>query len=377
MSAATPLPKKPIHRFRTHRSYDKSLGKTPGLVYAPHNPKTAEIIDRLEFLRNLRKLCHEGLARLIVAAYQERNPDILVKGNRININYPEWERLPQEAKALMYATSADSIEFPLTHYATIHLDDLNVAERHWLGQGPIRIIGDLINKKLAKIYNRAGEAFEYLYILETAPLYENDESGKRLDQRSDLDSFHVSLALRIPDSIHVSVLKALARFGRMPVESLYQYHSGCDVHLAHISNERQFDRGGDQTGRSGLLGRSDYAAKGLRKLYETRRFYNEHAVDPLPLNKWTHASGNIRAQAMVDYSIYRNDLTYHPELAWHDAISFLPGDYDAELRHKLSTKGEAKDTLDRICASNSELALLRDKFEFLEDLKGFTRWEEL
>jgi hypothetical protein len=377
MTAASRLPKKPIRRFKPYKSYNKYLGKPPGLVYGPHCPEIAEMIDRLELTRLLLAQRNEQLAGLIVAAYHKKNPSIEVKGKKIKITLPQWQRLPQEVKALLYSIAACELGQPLNHYATFHLDDHDVSFGHVRDEGPARLVGNFINKSLLPIYSRAQLPLSYLYIMETAPLYENDNRGDLLNTRSSLDSFHVSLAIRVPEQIKVGVLRAFSRFGKTPIGNLYTYNSGYNVHLAKISDDRIFDRGDDQTGRNGLLGRSDYSAKGFRQLYRTRNFYREHAIEPLPLDKWTHASRDIQSKAKKTYEYLRSILMKDPEKAWNDAISKFPGNRFKQYEKRIGAGSTTSETLARIAACDSNLNCLLSAYYYLDDIRSSKCWKEL
>ncbi len=115
----------------------------------------------------------------------------------------------------------------------------------------------MINRSLEPIYRRAGHKLSYHYIIEVAPLRLEDENGNLTYERSVLESFHVSLALSIPEDIKSKVEAAICRSFKTPQRDLYMYHSGQAAHLTAISEDRAFTRGGDQSGRRGQIGRND------------------------------------------------------------------------------------------------------------------------
>jgi len=378
MPVVTPFPKKPNRRYHAYKSYDEELGKTPGLIYAPHCPKTAEIIDRLELARCLKKQRHEDVAGLIVAAYQHLKPSISLsrQGGRkfeYKVKYPQWDRLPQEAKALMYAVTSEEMRFHFTHMATVHLDNFEIMIAQGRREGPARIVGGLINKYLEPIYRRAGHKLSYLYVVEVAPLRLEDENANLLHERSELDSFHVSLALRIPEDIVDPVAKALCRAFKTPRRDLFRYHSGQAAHVATISDERAFTKGGDQSGRNGLVGRVDYACKGLRRLHTTKSFYDQFSLDPLPLGRWASASNDVRGAARKQYDELRKMLMTPLTDAVQAALNGNRFEREAEFKKFAASSCAVDETLQRIAACDPILSRIHDNIWFLDQASSLAR----
>lgn len=372
-----PLPEMPRHRHKLHKSPDKGLERTLGQSIAPHAPKTVEIIDRIELLRSLRMIISQPLADLLVAAYHRGKPFIEFKGHKDRISFPEWTRLPQEAKALSYIHSSITLPNPLNYCLTVHIRDDDVAWAHIDKKGPSRLIGEFIDKKLGHIYRRAGANLSYMYVLETAPLYNEDDEGAFEKQRSKLDSFHYSLALHIPEQIYQKVISAIAKNGVTPRGELFRHNSGNIVHVAKIEETKSFHKGGSQTGRHGLAGRMDYAAKGFRCLHNSREFYKRLNPDSLPLDRWAFASNDIVSLAREQFTELRSTLRTPLNELWDSVTNLLPGDYTSELIKTFSAPEDSIETVKRICACDKELLRLRKAYSLIQDLAGVTGWKSL
>lgn len=321
MTAVTPNFLK--HRkpdFKKYKSYDETKGKTLGLVYSPHNPIAAETLDRLELARCLRILFGSQLSTALVAVFNNLNPSIEYGRRETKPKFNTWVNLPGEIKPAMYGAAALENGIPITDALTIHIPDMLVDLEYQKGLlnpmkkkrvGPAKIIGsNLISKTLSKIYRERGllAEFNYIYVMEAKPLFEDNEITGKFDKslgRSNLVSFHATVALNIPDSIRLQVLKAIASWANMDVKSLTVRNSNSPAYLQKINNDRSFSKGADNTGRRGLLGLIDYACKGLRCNYSYSLDYQENNSFPLPMNKYSGASSNIRSSARNTYEFLR------------------------------------------------------------------------
>jgi hypothetical protein len=269
-------------------SYDRSAGKTPGMIYARHDPDARRRVDLLELERCLPYVLKDPLrCRLIVAACYSLHP----------LAFPRFKDLTQEELWHAYAIASHSGESPFTHAITLHSRPGQIMGEILNGKGPASVFGDFINDKIEPIYRRAGVPLRFGYKIEVHRPQRDDGTGKL--HVVGAEDWHATIMIRIPDELVPRLRKMLAREGNLDKSLVTRHHNGTRVHLSDLRKEKRWTSGADASGRGGLIGKADYAAKDGTRLRHVHESYI--ALNPNLFKKLCHASRDVLEAARIYY----------------------------------------------------------------------------
>ncbi|WP_152426772.1 hypothetical protein [Paramagnetospirillum caucaseum] len=356
-------PTRPKRRLAPYKSYDKSRGKTPGLLSSRHDPIAAERLDRLEFARCLpRTMQSRQAAALIVFLSHTNHPTITHAKKTTPITFPKWDRLSQQEKWALYAMGSVEAGIPLNKAVTLHLRSEEIYLAQLKGYGPARLVGSIINAKLEPIYRRAKLHLSYAYKIEVEQAYDPDHKVMLCRRETDRVDFHATILLHVPDALVEKVEEVFAAYAATTRQVIRQYHTGKRAHIADIGMDRQWN-GKNASRRRGLLGKADYAGKDFHKLDDVAGWEKQHYASPLDLRKLCHASTDVVATAKALYTELVSWLTLSgPEAI--DRAKGLPSAFSAFAVNEI-------ETVERIASTRPDILDMMKRVQTDEDAVSY------